>query len=166
MSHVLQRTPGTPWHALTSDAGCAGTRPTTRRIAGLSCRRRPAAPRVVVEHQQHTRDDNDHERAEGHGAEVPRGTANAPANACEWVRIASEAVRFLEAAFGDQRGLAPRIRVKLRDGLKARWHIRTAHLLYDDDPRERQHWLANQVPSRARNARAVPLRNPTPHCSD
>ena len=32
----------------------------------------------------------------------------------------------------------PRVRLKLRDGLKARWHIGTAHLLYDDDPRERQ----------------------------
>jgi deazaflavin-dependent oxidoreductase (nitroreductase family) len=51
----------------------------------------------------------------------------------------------------------PLVRLKLRDGLKARWHIGTAHLLYDDDPRERQHWLASQLPSSARNARAVRL---------
>jgi deazaflavin-dependent oxidoreductase (nitroreductase family) len=51
----------------------------------------------------------------------------------------------------------PRVRLKLRDGLKARWHIGTAHLLYDDDPRERQHWLGSQLPSSARNARAVRL---------
>src|SRR5215469_2280675 len=68
--------------------------------------------KMVVERQPHTRDDKDHEPAEGHGAEVPRGTANAPANACEWVRIASEAVRFLEAVFRDQRGVAPRIGVR------------------------------------------------------
>jgi len=41
----------------------------------------------------------------------------------------------------------PGVRLKLRDGLKARWHIGTAHLLFDDDPRERQHWLANQLPT-------------------
>lgn len=49
----------------------------------------------------------------------------------------------------------PRVRVKLRDGLRARWHNGTAHLLSDDDPRERQRWLANQLPSSASNAAAV-----------
>ena len=39
----------------------------------------------------------------------------------------------------------PRVRLKLRDGLRARWHTGTAHLLHDDDPRERQNWLAGQV---------------------
>jgi deazaflavin-dependent oxidoreductase (nitroreductase family) len=51
----------------------------------------------------------------------------------------------------------PPVRLKLRDGLKARWHIGTAHLLYDDHPREREHWLASQLPSSAKNARAVRL---------
>lgn len=50
-----------------------------------------------------------------------------------------------------------RVRVKLPDGLHARWHTGTAHLLSDDDPRERQRWLAIQVPGSARNAAAVRL---------
>ncbi len=49
----------------------------------------------------------------------------------------------------------PRVRLKLRDGLRARWHTGTAHLLPDDDPRERQRWLANHVPTSASNAAAV-----------
>jgi deazaflavin-dependent oxidoreductase (nitroreductase family) len=49
----------------------------------------------------------------------------------------------------------PRVRVKLREGLRMRWHSGTAHLLSDDDPRERQRWLAKQLPSSARNAAAV-----------
>ena len=32
----------------------------------------------------------------------------------------------------------PRVRLMLRDGLRTRWHTGTAHLLPDDDPRERQ----------------------------
>jgi len=51
----------------------------------------------------------------------------------------------------------PRVRVKLRHGLRARWHSGTAHVLPDDDPRERQRWLASQLPSSASNARAVRL---------
>jgi deazaflavin-dependent oxidoreductase (nitroreductase family) len=51
----------------------------------------------------------------------------------------------------------PRVRLKLRDGLRFRWHTGTAHLLSDDDPRERQRWLATQLPSSAGNARAVRL---------
>ena len=51
----------------------------------------------------------------------------------------------------------PRVRLKLRDGLRSRWHTGTAHLLHDDDPRERQRWLATQLPSSAGNARAVRL---------
>jgi deazaflavin-dependent oxidoreductase (nitroreductase family) len=49
----------------------------------------------------------------------------------------------------------PRVRVKLRDGLRARWHTGTAHVLSNDDPRERQRWLANQSPGSASNAAAV-----------
>lgn len=49
----------------------------------------------------------------------------------------------------------PRVRVKLRDGLRASWHTGTAQVLSDDDPRERQRWLANQSPGSASNAAAV-----------
>ncbi|PYX30662.1 MAG: hypothetical protein DMG77_09205 [Acidobacteria bacterium] len=45
-----------------------------------------------------------------------------------------------------------RVRLKVRDGLRARWHTGTPHLLSDDDPRERQRWLTGQVPGSARNA--------------
>lgn len=51
----------------------------------------------------------------------------------------------------------PRVRLKLREGLRYHWHTGTAHLLLDDDPRERQRWLATQLPSSAGNARAVRL---------
>src|SRR6266852_4616500 len=46
----------------------------------------------------------------------------------------------------------PRVRLKLREGLRARWHTGTADVLSDDDPRERQRWLAGQLPSSAANA--------------
>jgi deazaflavin-dependent oxidoreductase (nitroreductase family) len=51
----------------------------------------------------------------------------------------------------------PHVRLKLRKGLGYQWHSGTAHLLSDDDPRERQRWLADQKPSSAGNARAVRL---------
>jgi hypothetical protein len=51
----------------------------------------------------------------------------------------------------------PRVRLKLRDGLRTCCHAGTAHLLSDDDPRERQRWLARELPSSAGNARAVRL---------
>ena len=38
----------------------------------------------------------------------------------------------------------PRVRLKLREGLHARWYTGTAHLLSDDDPRERQRWDARR----------------------
>jgi deazaflavin-dependent oxidoreductase (nitroreductase family) len=49
----------------------------------------------------------------------------------------------------------PQVRVKVREGLRMRWHTGTAHLLPDDDPRERQRWLANQRPGSSSNAAAV-----------
>ena len=49
----------------------------------------------------------------------------------------------------------PRERVKVRDGLRARWHTGTAHVLPEDDPRERQRWLARHIPASAANAGAV-----------
>jgi deazaflavin-dependent oxidoreductase (nitroreductase family) len=51
----------------------------------------------------------------------------------------------------------PRVQLKLREGFRARWPPGTAHLLWDDDPRERQRWLAGQVPSSKSNAAAVRL---------
>jgi deazaflavin-dependent oxidoreductase (nitroreductase family) len=51
----------------------------------------------------------------------------------------------------------PRIRLKLRHGILARWHTGTAQLLPDDDPRERQRWLAGQVTGSRANAAAVRL---------
>jgi deazaflavin-dependent oxidoreductase (nitroreductase family) len=49
----------------------------------------------------------------------------------------------------------PRVRVKLREGLRSRWHTGTATLLPDDDPRQRQRWLAEQRPGTASNAAIV-----------
>jgi len=49
----------------------------------------------------------------------------------------------------------PRVRLKLAHGLRARWYNGTAHFLADDDPRERQRWLAKQLPGSASNAAAV-----------
>lgn len=51
----------------------------------------------------------------------------------------------------------PRVRVKLREGFRTRWCTGTASLLADDDPRERQRWLAKQHPGSASNAAAVRL---------
>ena len=51
--------------------------------------------------------------------------------------------------------LIGRVRLKLTEGLRARWHTGTAQSLSDDDPRERQHWLAIQLPSSTSNAAAV-----------
>ncbi len=50
-----------------------------------------------------------------------------------------------------------RVRVKTRNGLRSRWYSGTAHLLPEDDPRERQRWLARQLPASAANAAAVRL---------
>ena len=52
---------------------------------------------------------------------------------------------------------SPRVRLKLRDGLRSRWYAGTANLLAEDDPRERQRWLRNQLPASASNAAAVRL---------
>lgn len=49
----------------------------------------------------------------------------------------------------------PTVRVKVREGLRARWYGGTAQVLADDDPRERQRWLAQHVRGSASNASAV-----------
>lgn len=51
----------------------------------------------------------------------------------------------------------PHVRLKLRNGILARWHTGMAHLLPEDDPLKRQRWLATQVPGSARNAAVVRL---------
>jgi deazaflavin-dependent oxidoreductase (nitroreductase family) len=50
---------------------------------------------------------------------------------------------------------SPRVRVKVRDGFQARWYSGIAHIIADDDPRERQRWLSQHVHGAARNAAAV-----------
>src|SRR5207247_7814589 len=52
----------------------------------------------------------------------------------------------------------PRVRLKLRSGIVARWHTGTAQLLPDDESRARQKWLASQLPSSVANALIVRLR--------
>jgi deazaflavin-dependent oxidoreductase (nitroreductase family) len=51
----------------------------------------------------------------------------------------------------------PRVRLKLRHGIRVHWHSGTAHSLAEDNPRERQKWLARQLPSSAVNAAVVRL---------
>jgi deazaflavin-dependent oxidoreductase (nitroreductase family) len=48
----------------------------------------------------------------------------------------------------------PRVRVKVGDGLRARWHGGTAHVLPEDDPRKRLEWLAEHARA-GNNGRAV-----------
>jgi len=49
----------------------------------------------------------------------------------------------------------PHVRVKVREGLRFRWYSGTAQVLPKDDPRERQRWLAKQLPGSASNSAAV-----------
>lgn len=49
----------------------------------------------------------------------------------------------------------PRVRVRVRDGLRARWRTGTAHVMPADDPVTRQRWLAQRRPSTRINAPAV-----------
>jgi deazaflavin-dependent oxidoreductase (nitroreductase family) len=49
----------------------------------------------------------------------------------------------------------PHVRVQVREGLRMRWRLGTAHVLEDDDPRERQRTLQRGHPMRALNAAAV-----------
>src|SRR5262250_3283103 len=51
----------------------------------------------------------------------------------------------------------PRIRLKLRHGILARWHSRTANVLPYDNPRDRQRWLATQLPASRTNTAIVRL---------
>lgn len=49
----------------------------------------------------------------------------------------------------------PRVRVKFRRGLFARWLTGSAHVLLDDDPRERLRWLSPQIPGSSMNVAAI-----------
>jgi deazaflavin-dependent oxidoreductase (nitroreductase family) len=49
----------------------------------------------------------------------------------------------------------PRVRVRVRRGMRSRWRTGTAHLMPSDDPRTRQRWLAKRRPSSRINAPAV-----------
>ena len=49
----------------------------------------------------------------------------------------------------------PRVRLKVRKGIGATWRKGTAHLLPDDDPRERQRWLARTHRGSGSNAAVV-----------
>jgi deazaflavin-dependent oxidoreductase (nitroreductase family) len=70
---------------------------------------------------------------------------------------------WIIAEHGMQAGYArnmqknPRVRLKLRQGWRYRWHSGTAQFLPEDDPRERQSWLACQLPGSSSNAAAVRL---------
>ena len=51
----------------------------------------------------------------------------------------------------------PRVRLKVRNGVRLNWLTGTAHLLPDDDPRERQRWLARAHPGSSSNSAIVRL---------
>lgn len=51
----------------------------------------------------------------------------------------------------------PRVRLKLRSGFATRWHTGIAELLPDDDPRARQKWLYDKLPSSLASAIVVRL---------
>jgi deazaflavin-dependent oxidoreductase (nitroreductase family) len=49
----------------------------------------------------------------------------------------------------------PRVRVKVRNGMRSTWLTGTAVIMTGDDPVARQKWLAHERPGSARNAAAV-----------
>jgi deazaflavin-dependent oxidoreductase (nitroreductase family) len=51
----------------------------------------------------------------------------------------------------------PRVRVRVRNGLRLTWLSGTAHILPGDDPRERQRWLARARPGSSSNSAVVRL---------
>ena len=50
-----------------------------------------------------------------------------------------------------------RVRIKFHHGLLTKWRTGTATLLPEDNPRERQRWLAEKRPSSSANATVVRL---------
>jgi deazaflavin-dependent oxidoreductase (nitroreductase family) len=61
----------------------------------------------------------------------------------------------MNAAYVKNIAANPHVRLKIRRGVRATWHNGTAHLLADDDPRERQRWLASVRPGSSSNAAVV-----------
>lgn len=61
----------------------------------------------------------------------------------------------MRAAYVRNIGANPRVRVRIRDGRRQVWRSGSATVLPDDDPLERQRWLAESGPGRGANARAV-----------
>lgn len=61
----------------------------------------------------------------------------------------------MEAGYVRNIAANPRVRVKVRRGIRALWRAGTAHLLPEDDPRQRQRWLARERPGSFMNAMAV-----------
>jgi deazaflavin-dependent oxidoreductase (nitroreductase family) len=51
----------------------------------------------------------------------------------------------------------PRVRIRFHHGFWTAWRTGTAHLLPEDNPRERQRWLASKKPGSASNASVVRL---------
>lgn len=60
-----------------------------------------------------------------------------------------------QAAYVRNLAANPRVRVRVRNGLRMKWLTGTAVLLPDDDPRERQRWLARERPGSSSNAAVV-----------
>jgi deazaflavin-dependent oxidoreductase (nitroreductase family) len=61
----------------------------------------------------------------------------------------------MEAGYVRNLSRNPRVRVKLRSGMRMRWFAGTAELLPQDDPRARQKWLTKQRPSTWMNSMVV-----------
>jgi deazaflavin-dependent oxidoreductase (nitroreductase family) len=61
----------------------------------------------------------------------------------------------MEAGYVRNLSSNPRVRVKLRSGMRMRWFAGTAELLPQDDPRARQKWLTKQRPSTWMNSMVV-----------
>lgn len=61
----------------------------------------------------------------------------------------------MQAAYVRNLAANPKVRVKVREGLRMRWLTGTAYILKDDDPRERQRWLGKEKPGSASNSSAV-----------
>src|SRR5688572_23810928 len=61
----------------------------------------------------------------------------------------------MEAGYVRNLASNPRVRLKLRNGLRMRWHAGAAEILREDDPRARQQWLATQRPATRMNSMVV-----------
>ena len=67
----------------------------------------------------------------------------------------------MEAAYVRNIVQNSRVRVKFHHGLQTKWRTGRATLLPDDDPRERQRWLAKHRPGSSSNAAVVRIMGTT-----